>query len=464
MNKTIDRFPCLKALNKTSFCMKYLVLYCCLLAHALVAQPLNISDFGAKGDGLTLNTKAIQAAIERAAKQGGGVVSIPAGRFLSGTLFLKTNIELHLSPGAVLLGSTNLADYDSTHRHLMLAENADNVALTGTGKVDGQGYFFYDTIPVAWTAKPRPLPWILIKNCTRVRVRDVQLHDSPAHVLVLEKCADVVVDGISIRCDPRSPNTDGLDITDSRNVMISNCFMQAGDDLICLKSHNRWVENVTVTNCVLVSDDAAIKFGTGSTVGVRNSTFSNISIYGTRYGLALFMIDGGTHEHCLFENITIRNQSRWQNDYPIFIDIHQRDSTKKLGRIKDIQFRGISIQTGGNILVAGQPGHPLEDLVFEDINMTLTDCNDVTQYLQKPRGNKTLLPIVGLMDYAKTPANFTFAHINGLRLDDITLRKGKKVKVCDRAACWFKDIKNEDVGKLDVGPGLSAEQTRAGDN
>jgi hypothetical protein len=390
------------------------------------------------------------------------VVSLPAGRFLSGTIVLKSNIELQLSPGAVLLGSANLADYDTTHRHLVFAENADNVSLTGTGKIDGQGYAFYDTTQAYWTARPRPQPWILFKNCTRTRIRDLQLHDAPSHVLVLEKCDDAVVDGISIRCDPRSPNTDGMDVTDSRNVMISNCFMASGDDLICLKSHDRWVENVTVTNCVLVSDDAAIKFGTGSKIGVRNSTFSNISIHGTRYGIALFMLDGGTHEHCLFENITIRNSSRWQNDYPIFVDIHQRTPESKIGRIKDIQFRGISIQTAGNVLVAGQPGYPLEDLTFEDITMTLTGCADVTKYAQKPRGNKTLKPIEGLLDYATTPANFTFAHVNGLRLDDITLRKGRKVNACDRSAFFFKNIENQDFGKFDIGPGLSQEVKNEG--
>jgi Glycosyl hydrolases family 28 len=437
--------------------MKILIIALTLFAGWLQAQPLNIRDYGAKGDGKTLDSRAIQSAIDRASEQGGGVIAVPAGRFLCGTLFLKTNIELHLSPGAVLLGSTNLADYDTTHPHLILAEQADNVAITGTGKIDGQGYCFYDTIPAYWTAKPRPQPWIKFDKCTRVRIHDIQLFDSPSHVLVLDQCDDVVVEGITIKCDPRSPNTDGIDVTDSRNVMIANCYLNAGDDLICLKSHERWVENITVTNCVLVSDDAAIKFGTGSHIGVRNSTFSNITIHGTRYGIALFMLDGGTHEHCLFENITIRNKSRWTNHYPIFVDIHKRKPDSKLGRIKDIQFRGISIQTDGNILVAGQPGYPLEDLTFEDITMTLTGCTDLTKYGQKPRGNKTLLPIEGLMDYCRTPANFTFAHINGLRLDDIVLRKGRKVAACERSAFFIKDVENQDIGKLDIGVGLPTD-------
>jgi Glycosyl hydrolases family 28 len=432
---------------------------CCLVWVSLIAhgQTLSIRDYGASGDGKTLDTKAFQSAIDAAAAKGGGTVLIPSGRFVTGTIRLYSNIEVQLSPGAVWLGSTDLAQYDTAHPHLIYAEKADNIAITGTGLIDGQGYAFYDTSTLIWTARTRPLPWILLESCHRIRIRDIQLKDSPAHVLVLKECEDVVVDGISIRCDMRSPNTDGIDITDSRNVMISNCYLEAGDDLICLKSQTKWVEYVTVTNCILISDDAAIKFGTGGYVGIRNSTFSNIAIHGTRYGIALFMIDGGTHEHCIFENITIRNSSRWPNNYPIFVDIYKRKPDSKIGRIKDMQFRGISIQTNGNILIAGQPGHPIEDLTLEDISMTLTGCADLAQYTQKPRGNKTLIPITDLFDYAKVPANFTLAHIDGLRLDDITLRKGRKVTSCDRAAFWLKDIQNKDWGTVDLDTELSQE-------
>lgn len=443
------------------FSMKNVVLLFLFLPICLLAQPLNVRDFGAKGDGQTLNTRAIQATIDQAAAQGGGVVHIPAGQFLSGTIFLKSNIELNLSPGAVLLGSDNLADYDTAHPHLVFVENAQNITLSGTGKMDGQGYRFFDTLQPTWTAKLRPAPWILFENCSRLRIRDVQLHNSPAHVLVLKKCDDVAINGISIRCDLRSPNTDGIDITDSRNVMIASCYLESGDDLICLKSHEHWVENITVTNCILVSDDAAIKFGTGSHVGVRNSTFSNIAIHGTRYGIALFMIDGGTHEHCIFENITIRNGSRWKNDYPIFVDAHRRTPSSKIGRIKDIHFRNLSIQTSGNILVAGQPSHPLEDLVFDNLHMTLTGCSDVTRYSQKPRGNKTLQPDPELVDYAQVPAHFTIAHVQGLKINNIALRKGRKLNACDRDAFWLKDLQGDDIGKLDIGTGLKQSIIRS---
>ncbi len=419
-----------------------------------MAQPLDIRAFGAKGDGITLNTKSIQSAIDQAAKQGGGTVYVPSGRYLTGTLKLCSNLELHLSPGAVLLGSSKMADYETAHPNLIYGKKLDNVSLTGTGTIDGQGHYFYDTTQTVWKSKPRPTPWLLLDSCQRVRVRDLRLKDSPAHVLVLEHCKDVVVDGISVNCDMRSPNTDAIDVTDCTDVMISNCYLHSGDDLICLKSHDVMLQNITVTNCVLIGDDAALKFGTGSAKGMKNCVFSNITIHDTRYGIALFMLDGGTHEHCLFENITIRNKSNWTNNYPIFIDIHKRTPESKIGRIKDLHFRNINIQTDGNILVAGQPESPIEDIVFDNISMTLIGCSDMTQHFQKPRGNKTLVPIPGLVDYCKVPAQATFAHIRGLTLRDFTVRLAKKVPVCDREAIWMKDVEDAVLENIDFGKGL----------
>lgn len=426
----------------------------------LTAQVIHIGHFGARGDGKTLDTRAIQAAIDSAAAQGGGTVYFSAGRFLSGTIFLRSNIiEVHLSPSAVWLGSDRLADYDTAYPHLVVARKVHNVALTGLGVIDGQGYAFYDTtlthgFSSSWTPKPRPEPWLLFDQCQRVRIRDVQLQHSPAHVLVLQRCDDVAVESISVRCDLRSPNTDAIDIVDSRHVRIANCYLEAGDDLICLKSHEEWVEYVTVTNCILISDDAAVKFGTASYLGVRNCLFSNLTIHNTRYGIALFMIDGGTYEHCLFNNIAIRTESRWSNEYPIFMDIHRRTPESAIGRIKDMQFRNFTIQTQGNLLIAGQAGYPLEDIVFDGLSITLTNCNDVSRYVQKPRGSKTLVPDSALADYCRVPAHLTLAHIRGLTLRNVQLRSTSQLAACRRSAAWFKDVHEWLVEPLDVGLGL----------
>lgn len=146
--------------------------YCLILAPALLwGQSYNILDYGAKADGKTLNTSSIQAAINACKTNGGGTVLIPAGRFVTGTLFLGSNLDLHLSPGAVLLGSTQIKDYDPSHRHLIYAEDAHNLSLSGTGTIDGQGPAFYRGQENSFEAEiVRPVPWILFKSCTEINV------------------------------------------------------------------------------------------------------------------------------------------------------------------------------------------------------------------------------------------------------------------------------------------------------
>jgi polygalacturonase len=393
----------------------------------LAAQVFNILDFGAKDDGLTLNTSAIQAAIKKCKAAGGGTVWVPAGRFLTGTIFLDSDIELHLSPGATLLGSTAMKDYDAVHRHLIYAENAHNVSITGTGTIDGQGPAFYRGKENNFEAEIiRPVPWILFKNCRAIKVRDVNLIESPAHVLVLEDSDQAHIDGIRIYNAPNSPNTDGIDIKDTRNVLISNCDMSSGDDIICLKSEEDTVENVLVTNCILSSDDAALKMGTGSRAAIRNCQFSNITIRETRYGIALFMVDGGVYENCTFDNIIIETISRYNTEYPIYIDVDKRRAESKLGTVRDLLFSNIIIRSRGNVLVAGQKEAPLQSISFKNIRFQLTDVSDLSVLKKKPRGNKSFPTLPDMDDFSKVNGHFTFGHINGLYLDDISLLHPEK--------------------------------------
>ncbi|MFN4079456.1 MAG: glycoside hydrolase family 28 protein [Saprospiraceae bacterium] len=434
-------------------------------ASLLEAQVYDIRQFGALNKAGHLNTAAIQAAIDSAARDGGGEVWIPAGSYLTGTLQLRSHVALRLLPGAVLLGSADMDDYDPERPHLIYAVDCENVSLIGSGLMDGQGHAFFDTTQQIWTAKNRPTPWLLFKRCRRVRVCDLELRNPPSHILVLNGCDDVAIDGVTMRADPRSPNTDGIDIVDTKVVAISNCHLSAGDDLICLKSNRRMVQHVVATNCILRSDDAAIKFGTGSRKGVRNCVFSNISIYDTRYGIALFMTDGGIYEHCIFDNIIIRNGSRWANDYPIFIDIHRRFEQSPMGRIKDLSFTNINIQSPGNILVAGQPDHPIEDLLFDNVSFTLTGCNDLSRYAQKPRGNKSLKPIPGLRDYSRHETHAMFAHVDGLRLHRWKIRKARKAAPCPRPALWLHDVLRLDQdAQMDLGADINPQIQITNDN
>lgn len=249
----------------------------------------------------------------------------------------------------------------------------------------------------------------------------VKLIDSPAHVLVFEDSRQVIVNGIRVYNAPLSPNTDAIDIKDTRNVTISNCHLTSGDDIICLKSEEDTVENILVTNCILSSDDAALKMGTGSRAAIRNCQFSNITITQSRYGIALFMVDGGTYENCTFDNIIIETASRHSTDYPIYIDVDKRNANSQLGTVRDLSFSNFIIHSRGNILVAGQKDAPLQSLSFKNIRFQLADLVDLSTLKKKPRGNKSFPTLPDMDDFSKVGAHFTFGHINGLYLEDIEL-------------------------------------------
>ena len=204
----------------------------------------SILDYGALPDGRTMNTRAIQRAIDDSFGNGGGVVHVPAGTFLTGRLDLRSHVTLYLDAGSTLLGSTSLSDYegaeDRNQRHLIYAKNAEEISLTGPGRIDGQGASFWEPsgkapLPPeqAWAdvashwLKPkssgRPSPMVLFANCRGVRVDGIRLENSPGWTLHLLNCDDARVTGITIANPVNGPNTDGIDVTCCQNVTISGC-------------------------------------------------------------------------------------------------------------------------------------------------------------------------------------------------------------------------------------------------
>ncbi len=416
----------IKTNNLLHYCAKWILLTIFLCSSSILyAQSFNIKSFGAKNDGKTLNTKSIQAAIDACAKAGGGEVVIPTGgTYLTGTIHLSTNVFLKLESGAKLQGSPNMADYSKAHPHLIYTENATNLGIIGNGVIDGNGAAFWDE---NFLALERPEPWIVFYGCSNLKFEQVQLLNSPAHVLVLDHCDGAVVNALRIVNPILSPNTDGVDVTDSRNVFITNCYFETGDDAICLKSHYVWVENVVATNNIIISDDAAIKLGTAGHVGMRYCLFSNNIIRNSRYGIALFQMDGGIYEHCQFINMTIQTGSRHETEYPIFVDIDRRRDTSQLGIIRNIEFSNIQMETRGKCLLAGQQKAQIENLIFSNITLatTLLPAADLSQ-AKKPRGNKTLGYYADMQDFSTTNAWFTFGNIKNLYLKNVIVRDAKQ--------------------------------------
>ena len=248
-----------------------LILLSCPLI--LISADHNIMDHGAVGDGITLNTIAIQTTIDLAHKEGTGRVIIPEGRFLTGSITLRSGVELHLEEGAVLLGSTIFEHHKKVEksymRAIIMASYQNDIAITGKGCIDGQGRAtairtdslfhsgaldmkYYNTIEGRPRFYMRPM-LVVFLGCKKVLVSDVTMKNAASWVQHYDRCSDLTIRGIRVDSDAYW-NNDGIDISDSKHVHVSNCKINAADDGICLKSHfdDEILENVVIEHLSLI--------------------------------------------------------------------------------------------------------------------------------------------------------------------------------------------------------------------
>ena len=346
---------------------------------AFVAQSLGGALIAPAAVDGRLATADLQASLDKAAQAGGGTVVIRPGRYVTGTLFLKSNVTLHLAGGATIVGSPNLGDYPSavarirsytdnyTEKSLIYGEGLENVTIEGAGTLDGSGKAFKGPYKV------RPYMIRLISS-KRVTVTGVAIKDSPMWVQHYMACEDVAIRGITVHSRVNA-NNDGIDIDGCDRVRISDCDISSGDDAIVIKSTLlRPAKNVVVTNCVLSTHCNALKLGTESNGGFENIAVSNCTIYDTRLsGIAIECVDGGLLERVQFSNITMNAVGA-----PIFIRLGDRarpfevDGPKQpAGKLRRIMIRDIeAVRASTNgCAIAGLPGHPLEDITFDNVRL-----------------------------------------------------------------------------------------------
>lgn len=355
-----------------------------VLSVSAVATDVDITSFGAVGDGITLNTEAFNKAIEACSQSGGGRVIVPQGTFLTGSIRLKDHIELHVERNACILGSVRIPE-DYTSPALIYAEGATDCGISGPGTIDGQSDHpdFLKRFGIALNDSGRPL-FVYFYKCVNVTVKDIHLKRSPQWNLRIRECDGVCVDGVSIYSYSQG-NNDGIDV-EGRNVRIANCLIACEDDGICLKSDNPAfvTEFVTITNCVIASNCNPIKLGTSSFGGFRHVTVSNCVFrrpdeskvwdWSKEYrkvapgtltglaGLAVECVDGGIVENILFDNITMEGIIT-----PIFVCVNHRHGEHPT--LKNIRFSGIYAIAEGIIpcLITGAPGSPIEGVTLRDI-------------------------------------------------------------------------------------------------
>lgn len=339
------------------------------------------ASYGAVLDGVINDRAALQQCIDDAHAAGGGTVVIPAGRqLLCGSFEMKSHVTLLLEPGSRLVASTERSDY--REGVWIEAFSAEEIAFTGTGTIDGRGRAF-----MAEEKPPifRPKPWrpkvMVLEGCRRVRITDLTVRDSPNWTLHFAGCDDVVVRGVTILNNPMIPNCDGIDPDHSRNVRISDCHIEAGDDCIVIKNRPEYLrygpsENIVVTNCTLVSTSAALKLGTETRDDIRHVVFSNCVIRGSHRGVAVVLRDEGSIEHLLVHHLTIETKlfhpAWWGAAEPIHVSARPRTPGAKVGQLRGLRFSHILARGEGGVLIAGSDACIPEDIVLEDITVELT--------------------------------------------------------------------------------------------
>ncbi|KAG0597558.1 hypothetical protein M758_12G004200 [Ceratodon purpureus] len=348
-----------------------------------------VSDFGARGDGIVYDTSAVQSTIDYCAERGGGVVHVPPGTYLTGTIYLKSNITLWVDEGATILGGSNQADFpaQSSRWYTILAEDAENVELTGGGIVAGQGLKFVvefkeeKNIMVSWNVtgdcvgdecRPRLVGFI---NCKNVHVWNVFLEEPAYWCLHIVNSDIVSIHNVSIYGDFNSPNNDGIDIESSNNTMIENCHIDTGDDAICPKTEDGPLYNLTVTNCWIRTKSSAVKLGSGSQYDFRNLHFEHLTIVDSHRGLGIQLRDKGNVNNVTYANIKMSTRyyhpSWWGLAEPIYISACNRTPDTAVGSVTNVRYINITIISENGIFLSGLEKSFLKGMEFKNVNMTL---------------------------------------------------------------------------------------------
>lgn len=428
-------------------------------------------EYGARGDGRTLDTRAIQTAVDACAAAGGGVVLLANGTFLSGTVVLHDHITLRILPGAVLLASPRIGDFTpypaedvpkiaidgSTQNkgngpyHLIQAEAVRDVAIDGGGEIRGNGAAYWDRGPGGrlLSLRPRPTPLIEFVASRDVRMADLTVSGAAGWTVHPLDSEGIQIRNLRIFNDPAGPNTDGIDVDSSRNVIISDAHIEAGDDCVVLKTTGRRggkvaaTENVLVRGLVCSTENQGFKIGTESLGDFRNITLDGAAIYRApgfarpaTTAISLSMADGAAFENVVISNVVIEDAHT-----PLFLRLGNRgrgQATPTPGRLRHVVFSDI-VATGGDLAssITGLPDHPVEDVTLSNISFTM-----------KGGGRSSAIePPEAASDYPHAPmfgplpAFGLFArHVRGLTLSNVRLQTEA---ADERPATVLQDVEPE---------------------
>ncbi|WP_160711214.1 DUF4955 domain-containing protein [Chitinophaga solisilvae] len=399
-------------------------------------RVIDITRYGAVGDGKTLNTAAIQRAIDTCSAQGGGKVRVPAGTWLTGTLLLKNDVMLLVEEQATLLGSPDIKDYQVVDGFkdglgqqmgysLIGAVNAKNTGITGKGTIDGQGKL----VRVSGGHERRPF-LVRFVRCSHITVTDIHLQGPTAWTMHFFRCSNILAEKVTIRSRGLG-NNDGIDIDCCEKVKISNCDIDSGDDAICFKTTSPYpCKDVTVDNIKINTGEGAIKFGTESAGNFENIRVSNIDVaFAREGGIKLFSVDG-SH----LRNIDIHDIRMEKVNMPVIIRLGSRlktfretDAKQEVGSISNIRIKNVKVQHGAwtGMLISGIPGYYIDGISLEDIQINVPGdgtAADARAILEEREGDYPEIKMFG----KQIPAyGLYIRHAKNIRFHNITYTTDK---------------------------------------
>ncbi len=428
---------------------------------SLSAQVYNVKDFGAINDGKKLNTKAIQKAIDLCTKNGGGRVELTGGgKYMTGTLYLKSNVTLYIDNGTVLLGSPDYDDYTTDtyknmyknephmNRCLIFAKDAKSIAIDGYGTIDGNGYH-------SNFKKKRPM-LLRFLNCDNIHVNDITLINPAAWTSAWLYCNNISISGITILSRVNN-NGDGLDFDGCTNVRVTNSNFDNSDDSICLQASqpDKPCKNVTVSNCVFSTKWGGMRIGLLSRGNIESVTVTNCIFKDIQdSGLKIQQNEGGEMKNMTFSNLVMENVPR-----PIFMTFcKQRASVEvpegeyePLKRMHNFMFSNIIVDNSKGdknsaFFITGFPNHYIEDVTIKDVQFIVSGGGTKKEAKHKVKEYSLDVLKGWWPEFSKVgplPAFGIYArHIDGLVLDNISV---KTLTKDERKVVVLSDVKNKSI-------------------
>lgn len=411
-------------------------------SHPTNLPTYNVKDFGVVGDGATMNTDAIHRTIDKADRDGGGVVYFPPGDYVTGTIQIGDNVTLYLEAGVTIRGSKNREDY--LHESLIYAENSVNVSIRGRGTIDGNGTSFWKREKGRWvTGDWRPSRLMLFIKCDNLMLEDVTIQNSPSWTIHPIDCNRVTIRGISILngiYEDDGPNTDGINPDGCTNVRISDCFIRTGDDSIvlkCTRGSNQICRNITVTNCVLITTETALKIGSESKGEFRNITFSNCTILDAGCGIGLWMRDGGLIDGWVINNISMTLTSPFlRGGQPIYIWSYRRTDDTPWGTVKNVTISNLTAVGDGCIFISGVPEKYIDGITLDNIRIFMRGKRETMWHTEPP------FPFT-VWGHHRAPYDIFCRYVNDLKIRNvqITWNSPEEAKWGSAIRCWHvKDL------------------------